>query len=101
MPEDVQVSCIIKHPTHYDPHTRIKELGGMHNGQYWHLPEATIITELEKPLATRRWNFFTNVNDHRVSVVIAEHEGRKYLKTQPDKHPENNLLNLADCPQQT
>lgn len=99
MADNVQVSCIVKHPSHYDPHTRIKELGGMHNGKYWHLPEATIIAELEKPAVERKWNFFTNVGGHSVWVVVAVHEGRKYLKTQPDKHPENNLLNLDDCPQ--
>lgn len=97
MTEDVQVSCITKHPTHSDPHTRIQELGGMHHGKYWHLPEADIIAELEKPVADRRWNFYTSVGGNSVWVVTDERNGRKYLKTQPDKHPENNLLNLDEC----
>jgi len=30
-------------------------------------------------------------------VVIAVHNGRPYLKTEPDAYPNNNLLNLPEC----
>ena len=36
---------------------------------------------------------------HRVWVVVAEHEGRKYLKTEADGEKPNNLLALPECPQ--
>jgi hypothetical protein len=98
MADNVQVSCIVKRGDHYDPHERIQELGGMHNGKRWKMSEEDIIIELEKPDSTRRWNFYTSVNNNSVWVVVAVHNRRKYLKTQPDRHPENNLLHLADCP---
>ena len=42
--------------------------------------EEAIIAELEKPAATRQWNFYTSVGGHSVWVVVAVHHGRKYLK---------------------
>jgi hypothetical protein len=102
MAENVQVSCIRKRGDHFNPHERIEGLGGMHGGMHggkrWYMEEAPIIAELETPAATRRWNFYTSVDGHSVWVVVAVHNNRKYLKTEPDKHPENNLLYLDDCP---
>lgn len=97
MTENVQVSCIRKRD-HKDPHERIEGLGGVHLGKRWYQPEADIIAELEKPDASRRWNYYTSVNGHSVWIIIAYHNGKKYLKTQPDKYAPDNLLNLEDCP---
>ena len=60
MAENVQVSCIRKRE-HENPHERIQGLGGMHNGQRWYQLENDIIAELEKPPATRRWDYYTSV----------------------------------------
>lgn len=97
MAENVQVSCIRKRGSHYDPHERIEGLGGMHGGKRWYMEEDSIILEIEKPETTRRWNFYTSVNGHSSWVVVASHNNRKYLKTTPDKYPDNNLLHLDDC----
>jgi len=35
---------------------------------------------------------------HRVRVIVAEHEGRKYIKTEADGEKPNNLLSLPECP---
>lgn len=35
---------------------------------------------------------------HRVKLVVAQREGRKYLKTEADGEKPNNLLSLPDCP---
>jgi hypothetical protein len=35
---------------------------------------------------------------HVVEVIIAFHEGRKYLKTEPDGEIPDNLLALPSCP---
>jgi hypothetical protein len=98
MTNDVQVSCIKKRGGHFNPHERIEELGGIHNGKRWNMPETDIIVELEKPTALRQWNFFTKVNGNRADVIVAVHERRKYLKTTADGYAPNNLLNLEDCP---
>ena len=98
MPANVQVSCIRKRGNHYDPHERIEGLGGMHDSKRWYMIEADIIAELENPESTRRWNFYTSVNGHSVSVVIATHNQRLYLKTTADDYEPNNLLSLPGCP---
>jgi hypothetical protein len=96
--ENVLVSCIRKRGNHYDPHARIEGLGGIHLGERWYLKEDDIIAELEKPTSTRRWNFYTSVNGKSAWVIVAAHNGRKYLKTTADDYPPNNLLSLPECP---
>ena|ERR1700682_2524022 len=98
MAENVQVSCIKKRGDHFNPHERIEGLGGVHGNKRWYMPEDDIIAELEKPDATRRWNFYTSVNGKSAWVVVAVHERRKYLKTEADGYAPNNLLNLPECP---
>ena len=98
MPVNIQVFCIRKRGNHYNPHERIEGLGGMQNGERWYMLEAEIITELEKPETTRRWNFYTSVNGRSAWVVIAVHGQRKYLKTTADDYAPNNLLSLPECP---
>jgi Protein of unknown function (DUF3892) len=98
MAENVEVSCIRKRGDHYNPHERIEALGGMHGGERWYLEEDAIIAELKKPDPPRKWNFYTSVNGHAAWVVVADHNGREYLKTEPDKYPANNLLHLPECP---
>lgn len=98
MADNVEVSCIRKRGDHHDPHERIEGLGGMHLGKRWYLLEDDIIAELEKPESTRRWNFYTSVNGKSVWVIVANHNGRKYLKTTADGYAPNNLLELPECP---
>jgi hypothetical protein len=98
MAENVQVTCIRKRGGHYNPHERIQGIGGVHRGQRWYMLEDKAIAELEKPQSMRSWNFYTSQNGHSAWVVVDVHNGRKYLKTEPDRYPENNLLNLPECP---
>ena len=98
VPENIQVSCIRKRGSHYNPHERIEGLGGLHGGNRWYLAETDIIAELEKPATTRRWEFYTSVNGKTAWVIVAVHERRKYLKTTADGYEPNNLLSLQECP---
>jgi hypothetical protein len=97
MAEDVQVSCIKKRDRQ-NRHERIEGLGGVHGGKRWYMAEGDIIAELEAPQATRRWKFYTSVNGRSAWVVVAIHEGRKYLKTENDGYSPDNLLSLDECP---
>jgi hypothetical protein len=98
MATEVQISCINKRPGHHDPHKRIQSLGGVHSGKPWKMSEDDMIAELEKPANTRQRSFYTTVHGNSLWVVVATHNGQKYLKTQPDRHPENSLLHLPECP---
>jgi hypothetical protein len=97
MAANVQVSCIRKRDRQ-NPHERIEGLVGVHGGQRWYMPEEDIIAELERPDAVRQWNFYTSVNGITAWVVVAVHNGRKYLKTTADTTTRNNLLSLPECP---
>jgi hypothetical protein len=95
---NVQVSCITKRGDHYNPHERIQGLGGISGSQRWWMSENDIIAELEKPAGIRRWSFYVSVNGKSVWVIVASHNGRKYLKTEADGYAPNNLLNSPECP---
>jgi hypothetical protein len=97
MATNVQVSCIKKRDRQ-NPHERIEGLGGIHNNQRWYQLEDAIIAELEKPDAVRQFNYYTSVNGRTAYVIVATHNGRKYLKTQNDGYSPDNLLSLPNCP---
>ena len=85
-----EVNCIIKRPSHYDPHERIQEIG--YKGT-WRMAEDDAIKAIEG----RTESFYVNVSGNAVVIIVATHKGRKYLKTENDGYAPNNLLNLTDC----
>ncbi len=85
-----QVTCIVKKGDHYDPHERIQYIGQQGN---WMLSEDSVI----KRIASGQDSFFVSVNGKEVDVIVASHNGRKYLKTTADGYAPNNLLNLPEC----
>jgi hypothetical protein len=89
----LQVTCIRKRDR-YNPHERIEGIGGGALLGQWYHPEDTAIANVERDPTS----YFTSVGGRSVWVVVAVHNGQKYLKTEPDRHPENNLLSLAQCP---
>ena len=90
----VQVSCIRKRGSHYNPHERIEGIGGVHNGQRWYMLEDAAIRDIENGT----YNFYVMVNGRAVDVIVGTHNGRKYLKTRADGYEPNNLLALPECP---
>ena len=94
MATSVQVSCINKRE-HQNPHERITHVGGLNaGGTRWKLTEADAIDGIE----SGKWRFYVVAQGKSVSVVIATHLGRKYLKTESDGYAPNNLLSLPECP---
>lgn len=89
----VRVSCINK-SDRYNPHERIRNIGGMHNNQRWRLTESEAIAGIE----ASKWDFYVHVGNNTIDVVIATHNGRKYLKTRADGIQPDNLLSLPECP---
>jgi uncharacterized protein DUF3892 len=85
----LEVTCITKMPEHYDPHERIRALGGAG----WYKAEDEVIRDIE------RWqnSYFVSVGARTVQVAVATHRGRKYLKTTVDDYVPDNLLALPEC----
>jgi hypothetical protein len=91
---DLQVTCI-KKTDRIDPHESIRGIGGTNaDSTRWYLSEAIAITGIENG----SYRFWTSVNGKSVRVIIATHNGHKYLKTESDEIHPNNLLALPECP---
>lgn len=88
-----QVTCITKRE-HYNPHERIRGIGGGSGITSWWRSEDEAIRDVERDPAS----YYVVVNGRQVAVTVAVHDGRKYLKTIADGYAPNNLLALSDCP---
>ena len=88
-----QVTCITKRE-HHNPHERIQGIGGVDGGVRWWRAEDDAISDVERDATS----YYVSVNGKSVGVVVATHNGRKYLKTQTDGYAPNNLLSLTNCP---
>lgn len=94
MAENRQIQCINR-TTRTDPHERIQFVGGvLSSGQRWKVSQPQAIAEIE----AGRVNYFTSIAGKSVWVIVALHNGNKYIKTQNDGLHPNNLLALPDCP---
>lgn len=87
-----QIKCINKDPR-YDRYDAITHVGGSVESQ-WKITRDEAIRMIED----REWNFYTMAKGHRVEVIIATRNGRKYLKTTADYDTPDNLLSLPECP---
>jgi hypothetical protein len=94
MADNVQVSCISKRDRQVR-WERISHVGGTNaDGTSWKLTEEAAINGIEDG----KWQFYTHVDGKSAWVVIATHNGRKYLKTEADTTTKDNLLSLPGCP---
>jgi hypothetical protein len=84
---EYQVTCITK-GNRYSPHERIKALGG----PGWHSSTDTVIANIRA--GERYW---VQVGFSRVYLRIDHHDGRPYVRTEPDGRYDNNLLELPSC----
>lgn len=89
---DIRVDCIVK-PDRYSAHERIQRLGGRNSdGTRWQLSEDDVIKWIRAG-----HTFYTNVSGARANVIIAQRNGRDYLKTDRDTTIKDNLLSLQTC----
>ena len=92
--QSVEISCINK-TDHQSPHERIRKVGGVNaDGTRWGLPLNDAIAGVEG----YKWAFWTKGGGAVVDVIVATHNGHKYLKTTADGIYPNNLLALQECP---
>jgi Protein of unknown function (DUF3892) len=85
-----EVSCITKRGNHLDPHERIERIGFQ---GIWYIEESRAIRRIE----TGMDSFYTMVDGREADIIVATHNGRKYLKTIADGYSPNNLLSLPEC----
>lgn len=85
-----EVTCINKRGNHYDPHERIQNIGGAG----WKHSESDAIRWIKNGIES----YYVTKGGRTVRVVVAVHNGREYLKTEPDGYSPDNLLALKECP---
>ena len=94
MATGTQVSCINK-TNRMDPHDRIHSIGGrLADGRPWKMSQPDAIAAI----SAGRERFWVSAGGASVWVIVAQHNGRSYLKTQNDGLQPDNLLSLPECP---
>lgn len=82
-----QITCVNKQPRN-DIHKQIEKVGGYG----WKITQDEAIEQIE-----RGTEYEVTVEGVTAKVVVATHEGNKYIRTDPDKTTKNNLLSLEEC----
>lgn len=85
-----RVNCVRKRGDHYPPHERIQGLAGLG----WYHTEEAAIDNIE----SGRESYYTVIDGIATDLVVATHQGRKYLKTEHDGDAPDKLLGLQGCP---
>jgi hypothetical protein len=94
MAKRARIRCINK-TDRSNPHERIKNVGGANSdGGRWKQSVDQTIREIE----SNEWEYFVSEGGNTVDVVVATHNGNKYLKTRADGVQPDNLLALPECP---
>ena len=94
MAKSVRIRCINK-TDRQNPHERIRNVGGVNSdGSRWKQSQQQTIQEIE----AGEWDFYVSVGGHTVEVIVATHNGNKYIKTVADGIHPDNLLALDECP---
>jgi hypothetical protein len=64
----------------------------------WYMSERNLIAEAEKPEVTRIWNFYVQDGAETWPLVVATHNGRKYLTTSGENGESRRLVSLPPLP---
>ncbi|WP_084788862.1 DUF3892 domain-containing protein [Bradyrhizobium sp. Cp5.3] len=94
MAKRARIRCINK-TDRMNPHERIRNVGGANSdGSRWKQSVDQTIREIENS----EWEFFVSEAARTVEVIVAKHNGHKYIKTTADGVQPDNLLSLPECP---
>jgi uncharacterized protein DUF3892 len=83
-----EVTCINKRDR-TNPHERIQAIGG---AGWKHQEDAAI-----RAIRGGTESYYVSQGGRTARVVTAVHQGREYLKTEPDGYSPDNLLALSEC----
>ncbi len=91
---DLRIDCINK-TNRSSAHERISHVGGVNPGATtrWKITQQQAIAYIE----SGEHSFYTLVGGQRANVIVARHNGNKYIKTVNDGEQPNNLLSLPEC----
>lgn len=94
MATSLQVTCIVK-PDRTNRRERIQYIGGPNPNAatMWRLSEDDAIRGIENGT----YAFYVNAGGQIAHVIVATHNGNKYLKTTADTTTKDNLLSLPEC----
>ena len=76
----LRIRCINK-TDRYNPHERISHVGGGTGENRW-----------------RQTQDYVEEGGRTIDVIVATHNGHKYIKTKADGVQPDNLLSLPECP---
>ena len=85
----LRITCITKLPNHEDRHRRIQAVGG----DGWKHSEETAIANVKRDPES----YWVTEQGKSLWVIVRQHDGRDYLKTQNDRFLPDNLLSLPEC----
>ena len=93
MTQSARIRCINK-TDRQNPHERIQNVGGVgSDGGKWKISQPQAIQHIEGGT----WTFYVEEGGKRVDVIVATHNGNKYIKTRADGAHPDNLLSLPEC----
>lgn len=84
-----RIKCINK-SDRANAHERIENVGG----DWGKITVDQCIQNIELHI----FEYYVHVGTAEVDVIVAVHEGRKYIKTKNDGIQPDNLLRLPECP---
>jgi hypothetical protein len=89
---NVLVDCILK-PSPGDTEAGITHVGGPGGGR-WLLSRQAILNRLTWRVDT----FFIRTGDERAELAVRGENSQQCVQARSDRHGENRLLRLPDCP---
>jgi hypothetical protein len=94
MVKKARIRCVTK-TGREAPHECISDVGGLNaSGTRWKQSQQQTISEIE----SGTWEFFVTREGETAGVIVASHQGHKYLKTRGDGLYPHLLLALPECP---
>lgn len=88
-----EIVCITKRGGHFNPHERISHVGIRTTQGREKYTSEQVVSWIDN----RVHRFYVSRGGRTIEVVTAVHNGRRYLKTEPDAYSPDNLLALPEC----